>query len=149
MRHTTLILGLSALLASCAPSTTDTSPLKGPLVEGETWSISGFDQNNDKMDGRVVIPANPDYDRTDREWIYSSGAARVYFTESDKQFQVWDTSNPKRLLLCIVRKPFDPYLRRYDGISVAGSMAEINAVFAKLSGSGTKLIGGSCTVSRL
>ncbi|ALW87740.1 hypothetical protein [Deinococcus actinosclerus] len=152
MRTPALLLGLSLLLASCAPTaTTATEQPQGPLVEGETWTITGLDQNNDKMEGRVVVPADPRYDRTDRDWTYYSRTARIYFTESTGEFQVWDTSNPERFLICIVRSPAETYTatkKQYSGLSVAGSMADLNAVFAKLSGSGTKLTGGSCTITR-
>lgn len=144
------LLTLTALLASCAPGMISTEPPKGPLVEGERWTITGLDQNNNRLEGNVVVPANPSYDSTDREWYYRTAAARIYFTEGTNEFQVWDTRDPSRLVICIVRAPYRYASQQntFPGISLAGSMADINAVFAKLSGSGTRLTGGDCTVTR-
>ncbi|GAA0512905.1 hypothetical protein [Deinococcus depolymerans] len=145
------LLPLTVLLAACAPSATTEDTFKGPLVEGEQWTISGSDQNNKPLDGKVVVPGAPQYDRTDREWYYRNEGARIYFQERSGEFQVWDTRNPARFVICIVRAPYryDEQQRRFAGISLSGSLAEINAVFAKLSGSGTRLTGGDCTVTRL
>ncbi|MVN85947.1 hypothetical protein GO986_04130 [Deinococcus sp. HMF7620] len=142
-----LSLVSTLLLAACAPTTT-VNDLKGPLVEGERWTITGADQNNDKMSGEVVVPAAPDYDRTDRRWAYEDANAYIRYTESNQHFEVWDTRDPKRLLVCIVRQPYSAGVREYVGVSVAGAMADLDAVFAKLSGTGTKLTGGDCTVKR-
>ncbi|MFC6661053.1 hypothetical protein [Deinococcus multiflagellatus] len=59
-----------------------------------------------------------------------------------------DIRDPLRILVCIVRQPYDANIREYAGVSVAGARDELKAVFAKLSGSGTQLVGGDCTVQR-
>ncbi|MBZ9750045.1 hypothetical protein K7W42_04125 [Deinococcus sp. HMF7604] len=143
-----LLLLPALFLAACAPAATTADVLKGPLVEGERWTITGRDQFNEKVEGEVVVPAAPDYDRTEREWSYEDARAYIGYTESNRHFQVWDTRDAKRLVVCIVRQPYIGGVREYPGISVTGSMADLDAVFAKLSGTGTKLTGGDCTVKR-
>ncbi|WP_221091103.1 hypothetical protein [Deinococcus aquaedulcis] len=143
-----LFLLPALFLAACAPAATGPEDLKGPLVEGERWTITGFDQNNNKMNGEVVVPAEPDYDRTDREWLYSSARASILYTESSNWFSVWDERDASRLVICIVRSPYNAVTREYSGIGVSGTMEELRAVFAKLSGTGVKVVGGDCTVKR-
>ena len=145
------LLTLTVLLASCAPGVTTDEALKGPLVEGEQWTLTGRDQNDNKFEGQIVVPSDPSYDGTDREWYYRNAGARIYFEENSSAFQVWDTRDQQRYVICIVRAPFryDPQQKTFSGISVTGSLSDINAVFAKLSGSGTRLTGGDCTVKRL
>ncbi|MFC6661054.1 hypothetical protein [Deinococcus multiflagellatus] len=54
-----LFLLPALFLAACAPAATGPEDLQGPLAEGERWTITGFDQNNDPMNGEVVVPKTP------------------------------------------------------------------------------------------
>ncbi|PTA68666.1 hypothetical protein [Deinococcus arcticus] len=145
-----LFLLPALFLAACAPaaSTSTSTDLKGPLVEGERWTITGFDQNRNKMEGEVVVPTKPDYLNTTRKWVYRSGSSLIFYTESTRHFEVQDLRDPLRLLVCIVRQPYDASIREYAGISVSGARDELDAVFAKLSGSDGRLVGGNCTLKR-
>ncbi|GHF50777.1 hypothetical protein GCM10017781_29130 [Deinococcus metalli] len=146
------------LLAACAPSATTPSTssgtrtgLKGPLPTGETWTISGLDQNNNKISGKVKLSGGPTYRDGDRRWDYDGDNGYILYYEKDggsSTFRVWDVSDPKRLVACYIFRPFDAAQKTYTGAGLAGTQEEISAVFAKLSGTGTVLTGGNCTVTR-
>lgn len=150
------VLSAALLLAACAPSATPGSSrvqtgLEGPLPVGETWTISGLDQNNETITGKVTLTDPPTYRDGDKRWDYDGDNGYVLYYQnggSDATFRVWDISNSKRLVACYVFSPYSATQKTYSGAGLAGTEQDINAVFAKLSGSGTRLTGGSCTVTR-
>jgi hypothetical protein len=151
------------LLAACAPSATGGSKAQTPTLptlirQGDTYVINGRDQNNDAMAGTVTLTGAPTYDRSNDSWFFSSKGGFVVLgsqaTGGTSQF--WDTSDPKRHKACVifgsVAQDGSGGVRSLkssiSGVGISGSEAELKAVFAKLSGSGTKLSGGGCTVTR-
>ena len=146
---------ICASLVACAPSassgTVTGQALRGPLPAGETWVISGLDQNNNKMEGKVTLNRAPSYRDSDRRWFYGgSNGYVIYFEQATRNatFQVWDVSRDERLVACYVFGPFSADQKTYSGAGLAGTEEEIDAVFAKLSNSGTGLVGGECTLTR-
>lgn len=153
-----LILATSLMsipLLACAPSassdTASSQVLRGPLPAGETWVISGLDQNNNKMEGKVTLTRSPSYRDRDKRWFYGGdNGYAVYYEQATgtSTFQVWDMSKAERLVACYVFRSFSADQKIYSGAGLAGTEEEIDAVFAKLSGSGTRLVGGECTLTR-
>lgn len=146
---------LSTLLVACAPAASsggaESGALRGPLPTGETWTISGLDQNNNKIVGQVKLTRAPTYRDSDKRWFYGGDTGYVlYFDEAsgNATFRVWDVSKSERLVACYVFRQFSADQKTYSGAGLAGTEEEINAVFAKLSGSGTRLTGGNCTLTR-
>ncbi|WP_309571299.1 hypothetical protein [Deinococcus sp.] len=151
------------LLSACAPSATgkpatQTSTLPTLIRQGDTFMISGRDQNNDAMSGTVTLARAPKYKASNDSWEFNTPGGYVILASQTTggTSQFWDTRDPKRNKACIV---FGSVAQdgpggvrglktTISGVGIAGSEAELNAVFAKLSGSGTKLTGGSCTVTR-
>ncbi|PNY81514.1 hypothetical protein CVO96_09070 [Deinococcus koreensis] len=146
---------LCAALVGCAPSassgTANAQALQGPLPLGETWVIGGLDQNNNKIEGKVTLTRAPSYRDSDQRWFYGGDTGYALYYEQatgNATFRVWDVSKSGRLVACYVFRPFSADQKSYSGAGLAGTEEEIDAVFAKLSGSGTRLVGGECTLTR-
>lgn len=156
------IPALSLLLIACTPatagSTTQTSALPTLIRQGDTLVISGRDQNNASISGTITLNRTPVYRSGSDSWRFDAAGGYVILASQTTEgtSQLWDTSDPRREKGCIVfgsvaqdgpggTRVLKPSIR---GVGIAGSSDELNAVFAKLSGSGTRLAGGSCTVTR-
>ncbi|MFC3831768.1 MULTISPECIES: hypothetical protein [Deinococcus] len=161
MRFLLTVPALALLLAACAPATTGpTLQVAAPPLfrRGDTLLISGRDQNEDALSGTIVLSSAPVYRSSSDSWRFDARGGYVILagpvTGGPSQF--WDTSDPRREKACIVFSPVSQdapvgtrrLTPRLTGVGIAGSTAELKAVFAKLSGSGTKLTGGVCTVTR-
>ncbi|MBB6018329.1 hypothetical protein ACFP9V_10795 [Deinococcus radiopugnans] len=156
------LMSLAALtaavsLASCAPAAGDSSTRSSttpvpryPFKTGTTWTISGTDQNFNKIEGKItLVDEDPLYrDNSGRgSWFYDAdnGYIALYELERSTRFVVWDVSESKRLVACYLGGSYDSNQTRYEGVSLAGSADEINGLFAKL---GNGVLGGSCVVTR-
>jgi len=152
---TVLVAAIS--LASCAPAAGDSSARSSttpvpryPFKTGTTWTISGTDQNFNKIEGKItLVDEDPLYRNNSGKgsWFYDAdnGYIALYDLERSTRFVVWDVSDSKRLVACYLGGSYDSNRTRYEGVSLAGSADEINGLFAKL---GDGVLGGSCEVTR-
>ncbi|MBB5364194.1 hypothetical protein HNQ08_003302 [Deinococcus humi] len=145
-------------LASCAPAASKsgagsasggTSSVPVPryaFKSGQVWTISGQDQNNNALRSKITLTdAEPEF-RGGQGWFYDGDIGFINLFEVDRgtNFEIWDVSDSKRLVLCYVRQSYDEGQTSYEGIALSGSREEINGLFAKLS----TVYGGSCRVTR-
>lgn len=152
----------SALLSACAPSAGGPSAAQDPAVptlirQGDTFMLEGRDQNDNAMSGRIELVGSPRYRSSSDSWSFDGLDGYVILgSQNGGTSHFWDTSDPKRHKACIV---FDGVAKDgpggvkvlrtpVTGVGISGSEEELNAVFAKLRGSGQKLVGGACTVTR-
>ncbi|THF86646.1 hypothetical protein E7T09_11165 [Deinococcus sp. KSM4-11] len=162
MRFSLLALVPAFLLAACAPSATGSSTAQtaaptGLIRQGDTLTIGGRDQFNEPMNGTIVLKSAPVYNRVSDSWKFDTDTYYVYVSSpaGTGTSQFWDNSDPKREKACIVfggvakDGPGGGRVLKtpITGVGISGSEAELNAVFAKLDGTGVKLTGGTCTVT--
>ena len=154
------VLSAAVSLASCAPATSISSDSSNntpsnapsvrspryPLKPGQVWTISGMDQNNNTLRGKITLTAAPPRARGGGDWYYDgdNGYVNLYEVQQGTRFQVWDISDPKRLMVCYIRESYDETRNSYEGVGLSGSQEEIDGLFAKLS----TVYGGTCRVTR-
>ncbi|GGL84394.1 hypothetical protein GCM10010840_22730 [Deinococcus aerolatus] len=149
---------IATSLASCAPAATEpgsrststgTAGAPAPryaFKPGQVWTISGLDQNRNTFRSTITLTAAaPKYRRGDG-WYYDgdNGYINLFEVERGTNFEVWDVSDSRRLVLCYVRQSYSETQDTYAGIALAGTREEIDGLFAKLS----TVYGGSCRVTR-
>lgn len=148
-------------LASCAPAasgpgattpgTASAGTASAPLPRyafkpGQVWTVSGVDQNRNTLKSTITLTAAaPEYRRGDG-WYYDGDNGYINLFEVDRgtNFEVWDVSDSRRLVLCYVRQSYDEARSSYEGVALAGTREEIGGLFARLS----TVYGGSCVVTR-
>ncbi len=105
-----------------------------------------MDQNNNTLRSKITLTdAAPEF-RRGRGWSYDGDIGFINLFEVDRgtNFEVWDVSDSKRLVLCYVRQAYNEAQSSYEGIALSGSQEEIDGLFAKLS----TVYGGGCRVTR-
>ena len=153
-----VVLLTAASLASCAPAVTEpgarsasTGTASAPAPRyafkpGQVWTISGLDQNRNALRSKITLTADaPEY-RRGNGWYYDgdTGYINLFEVERGTNFEVWDVSDSRRLVLCYVRQSYSETQNTYEGIALSGTREEIDGLFAKLS----TVYGGDCRVSR-
>lgn len=152
------VLLAAASLASCAPTATEpgtrsasTGTASAPAPRyafkpGQVWTISGLDQNNNVLKSRITLTADEPQYRRGNGWSYDgdNGFINLFEVERGTNFEVWDVSDSRRLVLCYVRQSYIDTQSTYEGIALSGTREEIDGLFAKLS----TVYGGSCRVTR-
>ncbi|CAM4178304.1 hypothetical protein [Deinococcus marmoris] len=167
------VLTTAVSLGSCAPATSDfgvkipapSTSVTGSLATGDSsakkpesrsprypikaesiWTISGLDQNNNALRSKITLTAAPPRYRSGGDWYYDgdNGYINLYEVQQGTRFQVWDISNPERLVVCFIRQSYDNAQTSYEGVGLSGSQEEIDGLFAKLS----TVYGGDCRVTR-
>ena len=152
------LLTATGSLVSCAPTvtgpgsrsvSTGTAGVPTPryaFKPGQVWTISGLDQNRNALRSTLTLTsAAPEYRRGDG-WSYDgdNGYINLFEVERGTNFEVWDVSDSRRLVLCYVLQSYSETQDTYEGIALAGTREEIDGLFAKLS----TVYGGSCRVTR-